>query len=341
MHPILSSGKRLLLYLASWAPILGLLALVTGESIAVLAPAGLLYAFLCLTPWYVCRARPLHPSKAFSIALTHGVSALAGGGFLLGALVVAAAAIDKPLSSAAPLFGMGVLLYLLSVGTHYAGLAAEASRESERRVAEARTLAREAELRSLRLQLNPHFLFNSLHSISALATLDGARAREMCVRLADFLRGSLALGSRDNIPLREELALARRYLEVEQVRFGSRLRVEEDIDAACENCAVPALLVQPLVENAVKHGIAGLLEGGTIRLTVGLAGATVTVAIENEIDPGTEPRPNLGVGLAHVRRRLEVRFAGAASLQAGPEGNVYRVVLRFPCESPMAVSSRA
>ena len=340
MHPILSSPRRLLLYLAIWVPIIGLLEFVSGQSLLVLAPAGLLYAFLCLTPWYVCRVMPLQVSRAGSLILTHGVSALAGGGFLLGALVVAAAALDKPLASAAPLFGMAVLLYLVSVAVHYAGLAAEASRESERRAAEARTLAREAELRSLRLQLNPHFLFNSLHSISALATLDGTRAREMCIRLADFLRSSLALGALDSIPLKEELALARRYLEVEQVRFGSRLRVEEDIGSACEDCPVPPLLVQPLVENAVKHGIANLVEGGTVRLVVRLSGAAVMVSIENQIDPEAPPRPNLGVGLAHVRKRLEVRFGSAATLQAGVEGAVYRVALRFPCESPIAVSSR-
>src|ERR1700758_3838337 len=118
------------------------------------------------------------------------------------------------------LFGVGVLLYLLSTGLHYAAIAGELSRESERRAAEARTLAREAELQALRTQLNPHFLFNSLHSISALATLDGVRAREMCLRLAEFLRSSLGLGSRESISLGEELKLARSYLEVERVRFG-------------------------------------------------------------------------------------------------------------------------
>ncbi len=341
MHPILSSGKRLLLYLLAWLPILGLLEAVTRDSIAVLAPAGLLYAFLCLTPWYVCRARPLQISNAPSLAITHVVSALAGGGMLLGALVLSATILDKPLTGAAPLFGMGVLLYLLSVGLHYAILAAESSRESERRAAEARTLAREAELHSLRLQLNPHFLFNSLHSISALATLDGLRAREMCVRLADFLRTSLALGARDSIPLQEELALARRYLDVEQTRFGPRLRIEESFDLACENCPVPALVLQPLVENAVKHGIAGLIEGGTIRIAVQMAAEGVVVRIENEIDPDMQAAHSLGVGLAHVRRRLEVRFGAGASLQAGAVDGVYRVVLRFPCESPIASSSRA
>src|SRR5437870_5640660 len=171
---------------------------------------------------------------------------------------------------------MGALLYLVSVGLHYAALAAEASRQAERRAAEARTLVREAELLSLRIQLNPHFLFNSLHSIAALTTLDGARAREMCMRLAEFLRSSLGLGGRETVPLGEELALARSYLEVEQVRFGERLRVDEDIEPACEGCAIPALLLQPLMENAVKHGIAGMVQGGVIRLAVRRRGVEVS-----------------------------------------------------------------
>jgi LytS/YehU family sensor histidine kinase len=236
---------------------------------------------------------------------------------------------------------MGVLLYLLSVGLGYAALAAEASREAERREAEARTLAREAELQSLRFQLNPHFLFNSLHSISALATVDGAQARVMCIRLADFLRRSLGLGSQETIALREELELARNYLEVEQVRFGSRLRVETEIEESCTGCGVPALLLQPLVENAVKHGIAGLLEGGSIRLNARRSGGDVLITIENEFDPEAPSRRSMGMGLEHVRRRLQVRFAGEASFDARATGGVYLVSLRFPCESPIASSRRA
>jgi LytS/YehU family sensor histidine kinase len=239
------------------------------------------------------------------------------------------------------LFGLGVLLYLLSAGLHYAAMAVEASRQAERREIEARTLAREAELEALRSQLNPHFLFNSLHSISALATLDGARAREMCIRLADFLRYSLGLGSRESIPLREELALAKSYLEVEQVRFGERLRVVEEIEAACQDCAVPALLLQPLVENAVKHGVAGMVDGGSIRLAVARSGSAVSITLENGFDPEMPAPRNLGMGLAHVRRRLAVRYGEDASFDAGVYGRVYRVVLRFPCESPMACSNLA
>jgi len=117
--------------------------------------------------------------------------------------------------------------------------------------------------------------------------------------------------------------------------------VEEEIEPACEDCAVPALLLQPLVENAVKHGIAGLVEGGSIRLAARRSGASVSITVENAFDPETPAPHTMGMGLAHVRRRLQVRYGEDASFQAGPADGVYRVVLRLPCESPMASSSRA
>jgi LytS/YehU family sensor histidine kinase len=228
------------------------------------------------------------------------------------------------------LFGMGMILYLLSAGLHYAALAADASRAATLSAAEAHALARDAELYALRMQINPHFLFNSLHSIAALATQDGMRAREMCVRLSDFLRSSLGLRDRENIPLREELALARSYLDVEHVRFGDRLVFQEEIQDSCEECAIPALLLQPLVENAVKHGVAGMIEGGAIRVVVERNGDGVHIAVENAFDPDFEPA-GLGVGLAHVRRRLQVRYGDAATFHATVHNGLYRVDLQFPC----------
>jgi LytS/YehU family sensor histidine kinase len=115
----------------------------------------------------------------------------------------------------------------------------------------------------------------------------------------------------------------------------------EEIDAACQDCAVPALLLQPLVENAVKHGVAGMLEGGAIRLAVEQSGGAVAITLENGFDPEMPAPRNLGMGLDHVRRRLEVRYGEEASFHAGVCAGVYRVVLRFPCESPIASSNRA
>jgi hypothetical protein len=349
MHPILASLRRLMLYLLAWVPILALLVFILWaaggvqwkDAAAVLAPACFVYAFACLSPWYICRVRPLRVPDTFALISMWAAAAAAGSLVLVGSASLAAYLLERPVARPGLLFGTGVLLYLLSAGLHYTALAAEGAREAERREAEARTLAREAELQALRIQLNPHFLFNSLHSIAALTTIDGLRAREMCVRLSDFLRSSLGLGNRETIPLREELALARSYLEVEQVRFGERLRVEEEIEPACEECGIPALLLQPLVENAVKHGIAGMLEGGSIRLAARRSGGSVSITIENAMDPDMEPPRNLGMGQSHVRRRLQVRYGEEATFDAGPREGAYRVSLRLPCESPMASSSRA
>jgi two-component system, LytTR family, sensor histidine kinase AlgZ len=347
MHPILAA-RRLLLYLLAWTPILALLVYVSWmaggttwwAAAEVLAPACLLFAFACLSPWYIGRTRPLRWSNLTELLITWSAASVTGGLLLVGSVWLTAAAMRQARPPLGLLFGMGVILYLLSGGVHYAALAAEASQEAARRASEARTLARDAELQALRMQINPHFLFNSLHSIAALATVDGARAREMCVRLSDFLRSSLGLGGRESVPLGEELALAHSYLEVEQVRFGDRLRVDEEIEPACADCAIPVLLLQPLVENAVKHGVAGMVEGGAIRLAVRRLGPDVSITVENGFDPEMPPPRNLGLGLAHVRRRLQLRYGEGAALDAGAADGVYRVVLRFPCESPIASSKR-
>ena len=311
------------------------------QDTAVLAPACILFAFACLSPWPICRVRPLRLAGAAMLVGTWAAAAVAASGMFTAAAWALARMEGYGAAHLDLMFGVGVLLYLLSAGLHYAALAGEASREASVAVAEAQTLARDAELQALRMQINPHFLFNSLHSIAALATLDGVRAREMCIKLSDFLRSSLGLGQRDSVPLREELALARSYLEVKQVRFGARLQFSENIQESCQDCAIPVLLLQPLVENAVKHGIAGLVEGGAVSLSVERQGESVRVAVENGFDPDAPPPSRLGMGLPHVRRRLQLRYGEAASMEAGGREGIYRVELRFPCESPIASSSRA
>lgn len=348
MHPILASGRRLAAYLLAWVGVLAFMIYLVWSAAAmpwrdaalVLAPACLLYAFDCLSPWYICRVRPLRSADSTALSLTWLGAAAGGGLTLAGSAWLAAQVFGKSLAgSFALIFAIGALLYLVSAGAHYALLAAENSRQAERRAAEARTLAREAQLRALQFQLNPHFLFNSLHSIAALAMLDGARAREMCVRLSEFLRSSLGLGERERIPLREELALARSYLEVERVRFGDRLRLEECIEPACEDCPVPALLLQPLVENAVKHGIAGSVEGGCIRVEAARRAGRVAIDIENSLDAETAGTPpgHQGMGLANVKRRLAMRYGDDAEFEAGRADGLYRVKIRLPCETAVAV----
>jgi LytS/YehU family sensor histidine kinase len=229
------------------------------------------------------------------------------------------------------LFAAGVLLFLLALTVHYLLLAFELARDAEQRQLRTEVLAREAELRALRAQLDPHFLFNSLNSISALTAVDPAGARRMCVLLADFLRDTLNVSSRNQIPLVEELALTDRFLGIEQVRFGDRLQVERDVDGAAAQCRVPPLLLQPLVENAVTHGIAGLLEGGVIRLHVSRRDQRLSIAIENPRDTDSPRAARRGVGLENVRQRLMAMFGADARLDTRADDGRYRVELAMPC----------
>jgi two-component system sensor histidine kinase AlgZ len=254
--------------------------------------------------------------------------------------------LGRNFSAALPLlFVSGVMIYLLAVALHYVLLSVEQSQQAEKRVIEARVLARDSELKALKAQVNPHFLFNSLNSISALTSIDAGRAREMCILLADFLRKTLGLGEKTVIPLREELALVHSFLSVEKVRFGARLTVEETIAAEALDCAVPPLLLQPLVENAVAHGISNLTEGGWIRLEVRNAenrGAVLSetdpaseellIEVENNFDPEMPRRRGTGVGLANVRQRLAARYGERARFDVRTEGERFRVTLALPAE---------
>ncbi len=337
MHWYISNPSRLAVYLAAWVPVAAILSLAVASSArlgvwpaaAVVAPASVVYAFVCLSTWYSCRMLRLERTGAARLLLTHGLAAVCLGG----AWAAAADMIGGFEGRVAPiLFASGVLLYLLSVALHYVLLASEASREAQERAKEARALAGQAELRALKAQLNPHFLFNSLNSISALTTADPAGARQMCVLLGDFFRRTLGLGDRSTIPLSEELALARCFLEVEKVRFGARLRVEERIGEESTRCVVPSLLLQPLVENAVNHGIANLLDGGLIGLAAKRDGDRLSITIENSFDPEARTSRRNGVGLANVRLRLEACYGTRANVFVSVAGDRYRVELVLPAE---------
>jgi len=350
MHPLLVSGAALALYVAGWVPLAALLVYVLEASgnlgwtasIAIAVPACTVYAFICLTPWYVVRMMPLRETRVSRILLSTFAAGIVSSIILVAVARASAVAlsrvgafeaVDQRFRPHTPLvFGMGVLLYLLSAGMHYVLGSAEESREALDREMQALVVARDAELKALKAQINPHFLFNSLNSISALTAIDAAAARDMCIRLSDFLRISLRMGERESVPLSEELALAKSYLGVEQVRFGARLQVEQDIEAGCQGCLLPPLLLQPLVENAVKHGIASMVEGGAIRIAARMNGSDLRITIENPFDPAGASAAKNGLGLEIVKRRLAARYGDRASLAVTSGEDEYRVEVLVPGE---------
>jgi signal transduction histidine kinase len=347
MHPILAHGRRLALYLVFWAAFGALLAVLLSVQAGlprwvaaiVALPLSLVYGSVCLSAWYVSRSLPLARTGSIRIGATALTSALVtSAAWLLMArgwlrILEWLGAVEGTASHAAGthalLFGFGVLLYLLSLAVSYLLVTFEQSKEAERRGLQVQVFAREAELRSLRAQIDPHFLFNSLHSISALTMIDAQAARRMCVLLADFLRDSLTLGAEAQITLGEELRLAERYLEVERVRFGDRLQMAIDAGGA-ERFLVPPLLLQPIVENAVTHGIVHTLDGGTVRIAASASAATLRITVDNPCDPDRPKGTGTGVGLANVRARLRALHGEEAWVSAYEAGGNWHVEVAMP-----------
>ena len=339
----------MLLYLGCWIPIAALLTAIVArggampwtEAAMALFPMCLLYAFICQASWYLCTAVPLRESEPVRLWATHStaaiVSALAWVGigwvwtWLLDTTLDVTGINERYIGQIAILFGSGVLLFLLAVAMNYLLITFEVSQRAESRALELQVLAREAELKALRAQIDPHFLYNCLNSINALVMTDPAAARRMCILLADFLRGSLKVGSEERIPLVEELRLADCYLDIERVRLGSRLQVEREIEPQCEMCLVPPLIIQPLVENAITHGVAPLIEGGTVRMQVRRNASGVKIVIENPFDAESRMKTGAGVGLKNVRMRLANLYNGDGRVDVDQEGARFRVELQLPC----------
>lgn len=349
MHPILGSTRRRNLYLASWAVIgsLGAVAWSAANAgagiavaLAVVVPPCLVQAFVCLSARYPCRAAPLEAgSLARTLAMHAGAGMVAatvwsavwtGWTGVLAGLPAFDAAVRLTPAQLAAVATAGVLLFWLSSLLHYLLAAFEQSRRAEARELGLEVLAREAELKALRAQIDPHFLFNGLQSISALTSADPAGARRMCLRLADFFRSSVRLGAEEEIRLEEEMAMVRAYLDIEKVRYGPRLESEVELDPRCGSCRVPPLIFQPLVENAVRHGIRPLVDGGVVRVTARCDEAAVRVRVRNPFDAEAAPLPGTGVGLANVERRLAARFGREAIARWRRADGWFEVDLQFP-----------
>jgi two-component sensor histidine kinase len=311
------------------------------ESLGLALPMALLGAGIGLMPYFIARFMPtgLTPMLKFSIvwciaAVVDGAFWAAAGSWISASLLSKLPGLSRlPLitGKALPfLWAFGVLLYLACAAFYYLLLAQDQAEEAEQARLRLQMLAQEAELKALRAQLNPHFLFNALNSISALTSLDAGRARDMCVKLSDFLRRSLGLGERASVALSEELELCRGYLAIEQVRFGQRLRLDWQVEPTVEAALLPPLLLQPLVENAIKHGISPLPEGGEVRLEAKLDGSTVRILLENPVDPDAPRTRGLGLGLRQVRQRLLGHFGDAAVFEAGLAEGRHTVRLAFP-----------
>ena len=290
----------------------------------------LIYAVLTFPCLWLCRRFPF-TSRRWVVPLAAHAAGLAGFIVLYAVLRLATSpvmnavtgqplpvsfetGVDVVRSSFFEQFWMyaSVVTAILSI-QHYRQL-----RERELREADLRRQMAEYELQVLKLQLHPHFLFNTLNGIATLMLRDVATARAMLVRLSELLRVALARSRADEVSLRDELEFVTAYIELERMRFGDRLRVHQEIDPEALDARVPNMLIQPLVENAIQYGIAQLRSGGTLGLLAACGDGKVRIRIVNDGPTlAEEPRrtSGSGIGLGNSRARLRRLYGDASTLR--------------------------
>lgn len=234
--------------------------------------------------------------------------------------------------------------FIVAWGVLWVALAyAERVRHAEREAARYRAEAQAAELRALRYQINPHFLFNTLNSLSALVLAGrNAAAEQMIVTLSTFFRSSLAGDPAADVPLADEIAMQRLYLAIEQVRFPERLRIEIDLPPALAGVPVPGLILQPLVENAIKHGVARSRVPVTVAIRARAAGDRLEIVVEDDAMPSAGlSTGGTALGLRNVCERLTARFGARALCRAGPrDGGGFEVTLSLPMRGQGVIADR-
>jgi len=345
-HPITGNRRSILIYSLVW-----LMAAVTQGVLylyvlhlhltVVIADSlisSLMFGFLGLLAWYPTRYIPFQRQSPVYSILAHVVAGIVVlGAWVLITLVLLNAIfayqedyiefLNQTLAWRAML---GALIYLVLVLIYY--LVANSQKLQERLQQEERLrgMVRDAELNMLKSQINPHFLFNSLNSIASLTMSNPDEAREMIIRLSDFLRYSLKHRENEYVPLSDELGRMKDYLAIEKVRFGEKLLYEFIIKGECETFLVPTMIFQPLFENAIRHSVYESVDPVTVRFSCTQEPESMKAVITNDYDPGVPSRRGTGVGLQNVRQRIALAYKEKGSVTWSGQDSVFTVTILFP-----------
>ncbi|NLE35060.1 MAG: histidine kinase [Bacteroidales bacterium] len=346
-HPLLENRTRLLVWWLAWL-ILGagqslLIHFVYGSRLEVAIADGLvsmiIFGLLGLVIWFPVRFLLKDDNqlyvKIFNVLLTGTFTLtvwLVGSRFITRLMV--SEKIDYDIFWHSVLVfraTAGILIFFMLLLIYYLFLSATRLAEKAARQSQLETQVREGELKMLRSQINPHFLFNSLNSVSSLTVTNPLKAREMIVKLSDFMRYSLSSRNEQPVTLKSEMESLRLYLEIEKVRFGERLVIEEDISPDCLHALMPGMLLQPLYENAVKHGVYESTGEVIIKTSARKENELVTITVTNNVDTDSVvTRKGAGIGLKNVSSRLELFFGDRADLMVNRKEDSFTVELKFP-----------
>lgn len=224
----------------------------------------------------------------------------------------------------------GLLYYFLIVLLYNLIIYYQNFKEKMTSEGELKALVKESELNSLKSQINPHFLFNSLNSISSLTIISPEKAREMIIKLSEFLRYSLSKNEKHLTTLGQEINNINRYLDIEKVRFGNRLNIITKIGNECLNKKLPWLILQPVIENAIKYGVYENIEESMIELSCWCNDEVLRLSISNNFDPELIVNRGEGIGLQNIRHRLKIIYSSDNLLKVKNENGIFEVIYTFP-----------
>ena len=227
----------------------------------------------------------------------------------------------------------GVFLYMLTMVLFYLAATFEELQKRNAREAQLYAQLKESELSLLRSQIRPHFLFNSLNSISALTLSDPGKAQEMIIKLSEFMRYSLNFGDEAMSTLDMELYHIQLYLDIEKIRFGKKLNIVREIEEDCLNCKLPAMILQPLVENAVKYGVYESTGVSSIHIHTKCEKTHMYVYVQNDYDPDGVTRKGTGTGLKNVSSRLKTVYGVQNLMNITKTDRTFEVEIKIPCHA--------
>jgi len=230
-------------------------------------------------------------------------------------------------------FLVGFLLYAIVVSFYYLVSYYSELQERSLKESELKNLVTQAELRSLKFQINPHFIFNSLNSMSALTELDPKKAKEMIIKLADFLRYILATNDREKNKLSEEMKNIRLYLDIEKIRFEEKFGYSEEISEECNSAEIPNMILQPLFENVIKHAVYETLDKVHLTMRCSINDGYLNIQLLNNFDESSKPRKGAGVGLKNINDRLNLIYRRNDLMEVKKEKGIFSVTLFIPIEN--------
>ncbi|MHB8929185.1 MAG: sensor histidine kinase [Melioribacteraceae bacterium] len=297
-----------------------------------------LYMALGLSFWFTVSFNSLEnysTSKVFinhiaAAVITSGLWILIGYYAIINLITGDKVYSDFLLKSLVWRFLIGILFYTVIIAVDYVIIYYNNFQEKLLKEVELKALVKEAELKTLKYQINPHFIFNSLNSISSLTISNPLQAQEMTIKLSSFLRSILSKNEKQKNKLIEEINNAKLYLDIEKVRFAEKFEFVEEIKIECKEMEVPSMILQPILENAIKHGVYESLDKVTIKLSCGMEKEYFRITIENNFDPESIPRKGEGIGLKNIRNRLKLIYNQENLLTVQKDTNLFKVNIFIP-----------